>query len=188
MSRKSESGWFKPVLVFALVLVAAVWGFQHGLPEFGSRVEKDEEELTQLTAKSFAAATASETVLVVANIDKPGSEESRTLEEFLEELEKRDVYSDKVLFAEVSGEVDPELAERMGADLGDPRGHLAFYAGGTKLGELVGETDPKVIEAEIERYLNGLIKRIGPDWLPEVEGMQRVSTRSPALNPESQTP
>jgi hypothetical protein len=45
-----------------------------------------------------------------------------------------------------------------------------------------------VIQDEIERYLKGLIKRVGPGWLPEVEGMQRVSSSTPVIEIEPRTP
>lgn len=187
MSNSSPGNLMKRLVILALLTAAAVWGYKYGFPEMGGASDESDDRLTKLTAKNFSAATEAEDVLVVVNVEKEDSVESKTLEEFLEELEKRDVYSDKVAFAEVVGKHEPELAEEMGAKLKDPRGHLVFYAGNSKLGELVGQTDRKVVEAEIERYLEGLIKRVGPGWLPDVPGMERRTSSRSQDSKKSQT-
>lgn len=185
MSSGQGGLWVKRILILALIGGAAAWGFINGIPQiFGQAGEEEQSQLKKLTVKNFAAAIEAEDVLVVVNVKKDGSEESKTLEEFLAELEKRDVYGDQVIYMEVDGDLEPELAEQMGADSKDFKGHLGFYAGGKKLGELVGETDPQVIETQIEYHLKGLIKRIGPGWLPEVEGMTPAKPNRSIIEPQ----
>lgn len=191
MSSGQGGLWAKRVLIIALIGGAAAWGFINGVPQlFGETQEEGRSQLKKLTVKNFAAAIEAEDVLVVVNVEKDGSEESKTLEEFLAELERRDVYGDQVIYMEVDGDLEPELAEQMGVNSKDFRGHLGFYAGGKKLGELVGETDPQVVETQIEYHLKGLIKRIGPGWLPEVEGMTPVKPSQSVIDskPRPQSP
>lgn len=177
MSSGSGGSWAKRLVILMLVVGAATWGFIKGMPHEEVAASEQAKQLKKLTVKNFAAAIAAEDVLVVVNLKRKGSEESKSLEEFFEELKRRDVYSDQVLFAEVDGDANPELAEQMGADPNEEaKGFVGFYAGGKKLGELVGETDRQVVQSEIERHLKGLIMRTGPGWLPEVEGMTPISS------------
>jgi len=177
MSNGESSPWLKKVLILALVGGAAAWGFMKGVPADVSSVVEEEKQPKKLTVKNFGAAIEAEDVLVVVNLTSDQCEESKSLEEFFAELEKRDIYSDQVLFAEVDGNAEPELARQMGADPRSPRPFVGFYAGGVKLGDLVNQTDRTIIQSEIERHLKGLIKRTGPGWLPEVEGMSRISNK-----------
>lgn len=178
MSNGESRSWIKGILILVLVGCAAAWGFMKGVPEEWLPMKEEVSQTKKLSVKNFAAAIAAEDVLVVVNLKSEKCEDSKTLEEFFEELEKRDVYSDKVLFAEVDGDADPELARQMGADPNARTPFIGFYAGGKKLGDLVNETDQVVIQSEIERHLKGLIQRTGPGWLPEVEGMSRISSGS----------
>jgi hypothetical protein len=101
-----------------------------------------------------------------------GNPNSEKLKEVLAQL-IREKYGEKLTVAELDATAQPELAASQGVEVENFAGHLDFYADSRKLGNLLGQTDKKVVEETIDRMLAGMVQRIGKDWLPTVPGMER---------------
>jgi|GEM_PF-5467116 len=155
-------------------------GLLLGLPGLGWGDGKEETALEQVTEKNFSELISRKNRLTVVNMRLDGHPDAEKLARILEELKKNRTFGEQVAYAELDVEEAPGLAEREGFDLESFAGQLNFYAEGERLGVLRGETDPVVVEATIQRYLEGLVERYGPGWLPDVDGMERVAAAAPA--------
>ncbi len=159
-----------------------------GLPK-----DKGEEpEVEQVTEENFAEIVNRDNQLTVMNMMLDGNPDSAKLQEILSNLDQ-EKYGDEVAFTEMKVSENEALARQQGVDPENFEGKLNFYAAGLRLGTLEGETDPEVVEKTIDRYLSGLVKRFGPEWLPDVQGMQRdtgqdVLTIQPAKPAPGQSP
>ena len=126
----------------------------------------------QVTKENLAQVQASPGKLTVTNMMLDGNPDAEKLKEILKQLQENK-YGDKVVLAELDATAQPELAAAQGVETKEFGGHLDFHANGKKLGQLVKQTDAKVVEETIDRLLAGLLQRIDKDWLPKVPGMER---------------
>jgi NADP-dependent 3-hydroxy acid dehydrogenase YdfG len=110
--------------------------------------------------------------LTVTNMMLDGNPDAEKLKEILKQLQENK-YGDKVVLAELDATAQPELAASQGVETEEFGVHLDFHANGKKLGQLIKQTDAKVVEQTIDRLLAGLLQRIDKDWLPTVPGMER---------------
>ncbi len=145
---------------------------------------REESELEQVDEKNFREMISAEHRLTVINMMMDGNPDAEKLQEILEQLQKEQTYGEKVAYAELDVIENTDLATSQKVDLEEFAGQLDFYAAGYKLGSLRGPADRPKVEATIERYLAGLVKRFGPGWLPEVDGMQRAASDAPILKVE----
>jgi hypothetical protein len=175
-------------LVMVVVFGSAVTlGYFVELPVWGFGKDKNEDVADREAEKLIRDALRVENRLTILNSMVDGNPDSEKLKEILERL-KEEKYGDRIEPVELDVEKYEELAAEHAVDLGKFAGQLDFYASGQKLGTLKGETDPVVVEETIDRYLAGLVKRFGPDWLPKVEGMTRAKPKGPAVaQPKSNT-
>jgi hypothetical protein len=125
-----------------------------------------------VTKENITEVQASPGKLTVTNMMLDGNPDAEKLKEVLKQLQENK-YGNKVVLAELDATAQPELAAAQGVETEEFAGHLDFHANGRKLGELVKNTDAKVVEQTIDRLLAGLLQRIDKDWLPTVPGMER---------------
>jgi DNA-binding transcriptional ArsR family regulator len=170
------------LIVVTVFASAVALGYFVELPVWSFGKDKKEDVSVEQAEKEIREALAAENRLTILNAMVDGNPDSKKLKELLAQLEENK-YGDRVESVDFDAEVQKGLAEEHAIDLDEFAGQLDFYAGGYKLGTLKGETDPVVVEKTIDRYLAGLVKRFGPDWLPKVQGMQRVQPNAPALAP-----
>ena len=159
---------------------AITLGYFVKLPAWEFKKDKKEEVAGKDAEKLIRDELNAENRLTILNSMVDGNPDSEKLKKLLEEL-KRDKYGDQIEPVELEVEKHPDLAAEHAVDLEKFAGQLDFYASGYKLGTLKGETDPVVVEQTIDRYLSGLVKRFGPNWLPKVEGMTRAGPKAPAV-------
>lgn len=159
---------------------AIILGYFVELPVWDLSKEKKEVVQDQAEEEVIREALEAENRLTILNSMIDGNPDSEKLKELLEQL-KKDKYGGQVEAVELQVETQKVLAAEHGVDFEEFAGQLDFYAGGQKLGSLVGETDPAVVEQVIDRYLAGLVKRYGPNWLPKVDGMVRLGIQVPAI-------
>ena len=126
----------------------------------------------QVTKENLAQVQASPGKLTVTNMMLDGNPDAEKLKEILKQLQENK-YGDKIVLAELDATAEPELAASQSIETKEFGGHLDFHANGRKLGQLVKQTDAKVVEETIDRLLAGLLQRIDKDWLPTVPGMER---------------
>lgn len=150
--------------------------------------EKEESRLEQADADNFRDLISAKNRLTVINMMDDGNEGAENLRKIIEQLEAEQAYGARVAFAELDIREHKELATAQEVDFKDFSGQLDFYAAGYRLGSLYGPADRPEVEETIERYLEGLVKRFGPGWLPEVEGMQRAGKDDKILNVEPADP
>ena len=184
--RRAE--WIKRGVAALILGLAIASGFIIDLPWNLQEVAKEKKEsLEQVTKENFKEAISRKEVLTVMNLRLDGNPNSDKLKAILENIEAQKPYGDKV------GCTEWDLAANQpaGAKPPDPAqfaGQLDFYANGQKLGSLKGETDPAVVDATIRRYLAGLVKRYGPGWLPEVQGLKQGADTDEILTVEEADP
>jgi hypothetical protein len=164
------------VLVFG---TAITLGYFVELPVWNFSKDKKEKISEEEREKEIREALAAENRLTVLNAMVDGNPDSEKLKELLAQL-KEEKYGERVEPVNFDAEVQKVLAAEQDIDLEEFAGQLDFYAGGQKLGTLKGETDPVIVEQTIDRYLAGLVKRYGPGWMPNVEGMTREQPKAPA--------
>lgn len=170
MTDEKKAQLIRRLIMVGVFAVAIVAGYFVKLPVWDSVAEKKEEAGGEEKDKAFREAIMAEDCLTVVNAMVDGNPDSEKLKKLLEQL-KKDKYGDQVQPVDLDVEEQETIAAEHGIDLEEFAGQLDFYVEGQKLGTLRGETDPVVVEETIDRYLRGLVKRFGPDWLPEVRGM-----------------
>ncbi|HEY1120101.1 MAG TPA: hypothetical protein VGE67_00815 [Haloferula sp.] len=174
MTSQDKANWIRRIFTLLLVLIAGGAGLYFAMSDgFGGKKGVKQKTGLMLTRKNMGEILSSSNKLTVINMMVDGSKESVKLQEILNKLDE-EKYDERVLMAELDVEAEPEFAERHGVKKDGFAGHLDFYANGKKLEQLVGQTDPLVVEQTIDRLLAGLVQRISKDWLPEVPGMQRI--------------
>jgi thiol-disulfide isomerase/thioredoxin len=171
---QEKGNWIRRLITFALIGAAVAGGLFFALPSgWWKRFGKEKEKSgLQVTKENLAQVQSSPGKLTVTNMMLDGNPDSAKLKEVLEKLQK-EKYGAKVVLAELDASEQPELAASQGVDVEKFAGQLDFHANGRKLGELLGQTDPKVVELTIDRMLAGLLQRIDKNWLPDVPGMER---------------
>jgi hypothetical protein len=192
MPPEQKAAWIRRIFVLVLLGTAAAAGYFFVMPE-NLKEAMVKSTAVQVTKENIKEVQGKPGVLTVTNMRLDGNPNSKALQEILEKL-KQEKYGEKVQMAEVDIKKEPEIAAAAGlVDLEQFAGHLDFHAEGKKLGDLAGQTDPKIVEATIDRYLAGLLQRIDKNWLPDVPGMQRnrgqpVLEVKPAKKPVTTTP
>jgi len=174
MTPAQKALWIRRLFTLALIGGAAAAGLFFSMPggwrkdPAGKKPPLDRE----LTREKLAALQATPGKLTITNMMLDGDPNPARLKEILETLQKRK-YGDKVVLAELDVAAQPELATAQGVDLEKFASQLDFHSEGRKLGQLIGETDPAIVERTIDRMLAGNLQRFDKNWLPEVPGMQR---------------
>ncbi|QJE96427.1 hypothetical protein [Luteolibacter luteus] len=188
MSSQQTGAWIRRIFILLLIGGAAAGGYFFVMPEnFGSTSLGS--TTIKVTKENIKEVQGKQGVITITNLRVSGNAESGKLEQVLEKL-KKDKYHEKIQLAELDIEAEQELATAAGVghDLTKFAGHLDFHAEGRKIGDLVGQTDPKIVEAKIDEMLTVGVKRMDKNWLPEVPGMQRdrgqpVLDMTPAKKP-----
>ncbi|MEP4076191.1 hypothetical protein [Haloferula sp.] len=155
-------------------------GYFLKMPVWDFSKDKEEEVADAEAEQLIRDEMNAENRLTILNSMVDGNPDSEKLKELLEQL-KKDKYGDQVEPVDLDIQKCKNLADEHAVDLEEFAGQLDFYADGQKLGTLKGVTDPVVVEQTIDRYLAGLVKRYGPNWLPNVEGMTRRNTATQAV-------
>jgi len=170
--------------MIGLPLLALVIGLLVELPGgwFGLGVAAEEERLEQVDRAQLREMANTPGQLTVVNLAPDGHPDAEKLAEILEQFEQQGTFSDRVVYAEL--ELTGAEAETRRIELEEFAGELEFYAEGKRLGRLRDETRRPVVRKTVQRYLDGLVKRYGPGWLPEVEGMQRADGNETVLHIE----
>jgi hypothetical protein len=174
VTSQEKANWIRRIITLGLIGVAAAAGLFFVMPDgwwkgVGKEAKKSGQKVTK---ENIAQIQASPDKLTVTNMIVERNRESQKLQEVLEKL-KKDKYGEKVVMVELHVDEEPELAASQGVKKENFAGHLDFHANGKKLEQLVGQTDPVVVEKTIDRLLAGLVQRTGKDWLPDVPGMER---------------
>lgn len=187
MSSQTKAAWLRRIFVLLLFAGAATAGsYAYRYLDWRGR-EKHKSTAVEITKENIERIQGKPGVLTITNMRLDGNPDSKKLQEILEEL-KKNKYGEKVQLAQVDLEKELQIAAEAGVvDLKEFAGHLDFHTEGRKLGDLIGETDPKVVEATIDRLLAGMVRRVDKHWLPDVPGMERdrgrpVLTVKPAIN------
>lgn len=174
MLPSQKAAWIRRLFLFFLIGGAAAGGYFFVMPDGGGKKDQEKPDTAvNVTKENIAKVQGKAGVLTVTNMKLDGNPDCKKLQKILEEL-KKNKYGEKVQLAKVDLEKEPELAAAAGVvDFKKFAGHLDFHTEGKKLGELVNQTDAKVVEETIDRMLAGMIQRIDKNWLPDVPGMQR---------------
>ena len=174
MTPQTKAAWIRRIFTLVLFGGAAAAATFFGMPDLWNKDGKeDHSTAVQLTKENIDKVQGKPGVLTITNMRLDANPDSKKLQEILEQL-KEDKYREKVQLAQVDIKKETEIAAAAGiVDLKQFAGHLDFHTAGKKLGDLVAETDPKVVEATIDRLLAGMLQRIDRNWLPDVPGMQR---------------
>ena len=177
MTSQEKANWIRRIFTLGLIGAAAAAGLFFVMPKgWWKGDDKNHKKSGQkVTKESFEQLQASPNKLTVVNMVEKGNRDSEKLHGVLEKLkeEKKEKYGEKVVMAELDVDEEPALAASQGVKKEKFAGQLNFYANGKKLEQLVGQTDPVVVEKTIDRLLAGLVQRTGKDWLPDVPGMER---------------
>jgi len=180
MTPQKKAAWIRNIFLLVVFGLAAAGAAYFVMPKEKPGEKERPNTATKVTKENIKEFQGKPGVLTITNLRLDGNKNSKKLEQLLEQL-KQNKYHDKVQIGEVDLEKEVELATEAGlVDLKQFAGALDFHSEGKKLGELVGETDPKVVEETIDRFLAGMLQRFGKDWLPEVPGMQRAPKKSGA--------
>jgi len=171
MSQPGKS-WFTTLVKF-LVLIAVVIGGVFVCERIFNKPKK-EVAVASLNPIEFGKVYGSEDQLLVLNYLKLDSPQSRELTAILAKIDAEKTYGDRVICRVLEVNYQRHFAKEQGVDPDDPSGQLDFFVGGKKRGSLKGVTDPKIVHETIQTYLDGLIKRYGKGWVPEVPGMKRA--------------
>ena len=193
MTSQEKANWIRRIFSLTLIAGAVAGGLFFVMPEgWWKKFGKKPKTGLQVTKENLAQVQASPGKITVTNMMIDGNPDAEKLKEILHKLQQ-EKYGDKVVLAELDASAQPELAASQGVDTKEFAGHLDFHANGKKLGQLVKQTDPKVVEHTIDRMLAGLLQRIDKDWLPDVPGMERdrgqpVIDIKPAAPPKPASP
>ncbi|MCW1887055.1 thioredoxin family protein [Luteolibacter flavescens] len=171
MTSQDRGKWIRWIFTLGLVLAAGGAGLYFALPQ-EERHAQEQPPAEQVTRDKLDALLATRDKLIIVNMIMSGSSESERLRKL---LEKRNAEhpDERIVVMDLHIEDEPELAAKMGVKQDGFMGHLDFYANGKKLDQLVGQTDPSLVEQTIVRLLAGIFQRIDKDWLPQVPGMTR---------------
>lgn len=173
MTSQEKANWIRRLFSLTLIAGAVAGGLFFVMPDGGwKKFGKKPKTGLQVTKENLAQVHASPGKLTVTNMMLDGNSDAEKLKAILYQLQK-DKYGDKVVLAELDATAQPELAASQGVETKEFGGHLDFHANGRKLGQLVKQTDAKVVEQTIDRLLAGLLQRIDKGWLPTVPGMER---------------
>jgi hypothetical protein len=175
-------------MLLTIVGGAVLLGLYVDLPGLGKLAAAEESKLKQLDEDNFRQSISAPNRLTVLNLMVEGQPDAEKLRKILEQLQDERKYGNQVAFAELNLKREEALGNAQQVDLEKFAGQLDFYAGGYKLGSLKGPTDRPEVEETIERYLEGLVKRFGPGWLPDVEGMQRSDKDTPVIHVQPADP
>ncbi len=174
MTPQEKANWIRRIFTLGLIGAAAAGGLFFAMPGgwWKSVGKKKEKSGLQVTKENIAQVQASPGKLTVTNMMLDGNPQSEKLKEVLAQL-KKDKYGEKIVLAELDATAQPELAASQGVKVENFVGHLDFHADGKKLGQLLAQTDKKIVEETIDRMLAGMLQRIDKNWLPDVPGMER---------------
>lgn len=173
MTSQEKANWIRRLFSLTLIAGAVAGALFFVMPEgWWKKFGKKPKTGLQVTKENLAQVQASPGKLTVTNMMLDGNPDAEKLKEILKKLQENK-YGDKVVLAELDATAQPELAASQGVETKEFGGHLDFHANGKKLGQLVKQTDAKVVEETIDRLLAGLLQRIDKDWLPTVPGMER---------------
>lgn len=152
----------------------------------GKKAPKAYEGVEQVTEANRQGIISRENQLIVINRHMDGNPNSEALAQLMEKIDQEKPYGGQVGVAQEN--ITPQGPDKAANEktLEEYRGQLDFYAAGEKLGSLKGVTDPVVVDERIKQYLAGLVKRFGPGWMPEVEGMKQVKVEPRANVPVPQ--
>lgn len=170
MTPDNKGAWMRRLIVFLLIGVAAAGGYAF-MPKSKKENTGVVSTAVKITFQNHKEVYGKPGVLTVSNMRLAGNSASDKLQETLERL-KKDKYGAKVQLGEVDVAVEKGLAGMAGVLPDKLAGHLEFYSEGKQMGKLVGETDPKVVEATIDKILGDMFQRMSKDWKPEVQGMK----------------
>lgn len=168
--------------MITLGVLAGVFMDIPAIQAFGFGDKKEESPLEQVDPDSFRETIAAEHRLTVIHMMMDGNPDSEKLQEILEQLQEEQKYGKMVAYAELDVKEHEAMATAQGVDFEEFAGQMDFYAAGFKLGTLKGPADRPEVEETIERYLAGLVKRFGPGWLPDVDGLKRAGADDRILN------
>ena len=191
MDEQDGAKWIRRLVLLGMITLGVLAGIFIDIPaiqafDFGGG--KEESALEQVDPESFREAISAENRLTVIHMMMDGNPDSEKLQEILEQLQEERKYGKKVAYAELDVERHEDMATAQGVDFEEFAGQLDFYAAGYKLGTLKGPADRAKVEETIERYLAGLVKRFGPGWLPDVEGMTRAGANEGILKVQPADP
>ena len=173
MTSQEKANWIRRLFSLTLIAGAVAGGLFFVMPSgWWKGLGKKPKTGLQVTKENLAQVQASPGKLTVTNMMLDGNPDAEKLKEILKQLQENK-YGDKVVLAELDATAQPELAASQAVETKEFGGHLDFHANGKKLGQLVKQTDAKVVEQTIDRLLAGLLQRIDKDWLPTVPGMER---------------
>ena len=170
MTRDNKGAWMRRVIILLLIGAAAAAGYVF-MPKSlkGGGVVSTAVKITSENQKEVQGKPG---VLTVTNMRLEGNRDSDTLQEILEKL-KTEKYGKKIQLAEVDIKKEKGVASEAGVDLAKFAGQLDFHSEGKKMGNLVAQTDAKIVEETIDNILNSMLQRMDKGWLPEVSGMKR---------------
>lgn len=195
MDDEKRATWIRRLAALVLIGGAIAAGFFIDFTgSTKAEEEKDEDRVEQVDPENFRNLIAEENCLTVMNLRLDGNPESEQLSKIIKQLEDEETYGDQVVFTELDLKAQPDLAKAQQVDMENYLGRMDFYASGYRLGSLKGPADREKVEQTIQRYLDGLVKRFGPGWLPTVDGMTRGGKDStilkiePASEPKTQAP
>ncbi|WP_035608841.1 hypothetical protein [Haloferula sp. BvORR071] len=169
MTPESKGAWMRRLIIISLIGAAAAAGLV-----FKPKDKKNDGVVStavKVTFQNYKEVYGKPAVLTVSNLRVEGNAAADKLQEILEKL-KKDKYGPKIQLAEVDVAVEKGLAGMAGVDPAKLAGHLEFYSESKKMGDLVGQNDPRVVEQTIDNILNGMLQRMSKDWKPDVEGMK----------------
>ena len=178
MTDEKKAQLIKNFVMVAVFGSAIALGYFVKLPVWSFAKDKEEVESVAEEEKLIRDELAVKNRLTILNSMVDGNPDSKKLKEILEKL-KQEKYGDQVAVVDLDVEKQLTISKENAVDMEEFAGQLDFYASGEKLGTLKGQTDPVVVERTIDRYLAGLVKRFGPNWLPKVEGMVAVGSKTP---------
>ncbi len=169
--------WLTTIVKF-LVFIGLVAGGVIVCERIFNPEEEKAPEVASLDPIELGREYASPDRLLVINHVVPGSVASRQLSAILAKIDKERTYGDRVACLVLDAKIHRRFAMEQGVDLDRFSGQLDFFVADRKLGTLKGVTDPEVVHETIRTYLDGLIKRYGKGWVPDVPGMKRADQRA----------
>ena len=191
MDDQGRANWIRRLVSLGMITLGVLAGIFVDIPAiqaFGMGGKEEDSELEKVDPDRFREAISAENRLTVIHMMMDGNPDSEKLQEILEQLQEEQTYGKKVAYAELDVEEYEAMATAQGVDFEEFAGQMNFYAVGYKLGTLKGPTTRPEVEETIERYLAGLVKRFGPGWLPDVDGLKRAGADDQILNVQPADP
>ncbi len=161
-------GFFSFGLV-ATAVVAALWVVFPGIGLGHKQVP--ENRIEQANPSNIDALKRQKNCVVVVQCHQPGNPDSEKLAGTLAELQ-REKYGEVVRPVQIDVTQHPELAAKEGVTA-ENAPQLAFYVQNQRVGDYRGPWAKPDVERKIDEILNGFLERVGKDWLPKVQGMER---------------